>query len=85
MPTCQRFRAPCWYAEEDPQFLVDVANRAAPKFKHRIADYYKRRGIYAGDAGGNEGGMVLSAGARLKRVVHAAGGNGKVGPARCAS
>ncbi len=35
--------------------MVAVSNRAAPKFKQRIADYFKQRGIYAD---GNEGGMV---------------------------
>jgi hypothetical protein len=38
--------------------MVAVSNRAAPKFKHRIADYFKQRGIYAD---GNEGGMVRGA------------------------
>jgi hypothetical protein len=44
--------------EEDAQYMVAVSNRAAPKFKHRIADYFKQRGIYAD---GNEGGMVRGA------------------------
>ena len=49
--------------------LVAVTNRAAPKFKHRIADYYKKRGVYVD---GNEDGMIGPAYDRIRRSRSAA-------------
>jgi hypothetical protein len=50
--------------------MVAVDNRAAPKFKQRVADYFLKRGIYTD---GNEEGMIIPGG-RKKRSP----GGGKV-------
>jgi E3 ubiquitin-protein ligase HERC4 len=61
--------------EGGPQVLVRVEDRAAPKFKHRVADYYRKRGIYAA---GNADGMVQIG--KRKKFTDQGGGKMRLRP-----